>query len=272
DTDSNVTAINNTGQVVGSSTRVEYVYVCDHYCDDYGCYDDCYYSSISYTHAFLWDAAGGMVDLQNQLQPGSDATLFDAQAINDGGSIAANGLIGGRLAGFLLTPIPPGTPSISIADAPAVTEGNAGTVDAAFTVTLSAASDQIVTVDFTTAAGSAAAGSDYQPQSGTLTFTPGETSKTITVAVIGDGIVVSTETSPVHLSSPTSAVITTYPGQGTILDAAPRLSINDVTMKEGNSGLTAFAFTVTLSVAYDLPVTVGYATANGTATAGSDYQ
>src|SRR5262249_18224209 len=129
DTDSNVTAINNTGQVVGSSTRVEYVYVCDHYCDDYGCYDDCYYSSISYTHAFLWDAAGGMVDLQNQLQPGSDATLFDAQAINDGGSIAANGLIGGRLAGFLLTPIPPGTPSISIADAPAVTEGNAGMVN-----------------------------------------------------------------------------------------------------------------------------------------------
>src|SRR5262245_53360001 len=123
DTYSNATAINNTGQVVGTSTLVESVYVCDHYCDDYGCYDDCYYSSISYTHAFLWDAAGGMVDLQNQLQPGSDATLFDAQAINDGGSIAANGLIGGRLAGFLLTPIPPGTPSISIADAPAVTEG-----------------------------------------------------------------------------------------------------------------------------------------------------
>jgi hypothetical protein len=43
-------------------------------------------------------------------------------------------------------------------------------------------------------------------------------------------------------------------------------------MKEGNSGLTAFAFTVSLSVAYDVPVTVDYATATGTATAGSDYQ
>jgi large repetitive protein len=56
------------------------------------------------------------------------------------------------------------------------------------------------------------------------------------------------------------------------LDDEPSVSINDVRTKEGNSGLTAFAFTVSLSVAYDVPVTVDYATANGTATAGSDYQ
>src|SRR5206468_9197549 len=61
-------------------------------------------------------------------------------------------------------------------------------------------------------------------------------------------------------------------GQGTIVDDEPRVSINDVTRTEGNSGLTAFAFTVSLSVVYDVPVTIGYATANGTATAGSDYQ
>ena len=52
-------------------------------------------------------------------------------------------------------------------------------------------------------------------------------------------------------------------------DAAPALSIDDVTVTEGNSGTTNAVFTVSLSAAYPLAVTVNYATANGTATAGS---
>src|SRR5262249_38487383 len=52
----------------------------------------------------------------------------------------------------------------------------------------------------------------------------------------------------------------------------PTLSINDVTVVEGNSGTRSATFNVTLSAASILPVTVQYATANGTATAGSDYQ
>src|SRR5262249_34523439 len=105
--DSYANAINNDGQVVGASTIAESVYVCDYYCDEYGCYDYCYYQDYYYPRAFLWDAAGGMVDLQAQLLPGSGATLQTAKAVNDGGSLAVHAA--GRV--YLLTPIPPGTPS-----------------------------------------------------------------------------------------------------------------------------------------------------------------
>jgi hypothetical protein len=162
-------------------------------------------------------------------------------------------------------------PSITINDA-TVTEGNTATTSATFTVRLSTSYNQPVTVNFSIADGTAVAGSDYQAQSGTLTFAPGETTKIITVQVIGDRLAEPNETFSVNLSSPNNATIADGQGLGTIVDDEPRISINDVVMKEGNSGLTAFALTVSLSVAYDVPVTVDYATANGTATAGSDYQ
>jgi hypothetical protein len=57
-----------------------------------------------------------------------------------------------------------------------------------------------------------------------------------------------------------------------VVGAQPTLSINDVSLAEGNSGTTGFIFTVTLASGGSLPVTVDYATADGTATAGSDYQ
>ncbi len=77
-------------------------------------------------------------------------------------------------------------PLVSIAGA-TVVEGNTGTKSLTFTVTLSAASDAPVTVTYATADGSATiAGGDYQAATGTLTFAPGQTSKTITVLVNGD--------------------------------------------------------------------------------------
>src|SRR6185503_3618974 len=75
-------------------------------------------------------------------------------------------------------------PTLSIADV-TVTEGNTGTVNAVFTVTLSAASGQTVTFDFATQDGTALAGSDYVAVSGSRTINPGATSVTITVAVNG---------------------------------------------------------------------------------------
>src|SRR5262249_14659846 len=90
-------------------------------------------------------------------------------------------------------------PALSIGDV-AVTEGDSGTTDATFTVSLSAASGKTVTVDYATADGSAAAGDDYTAASGTLTFAPGETSKTVTVSVIGDRIDEDDETFVVNLS------------------------------------------------------------------------
>jgi chitinase len=173
----------------------------------------------------------------------------------------------------LLTPIPPGTPSVNIANAPAVIEGNTGTRTASFTVTLSAASAQTVTVAYATAGGTATAGSDFLSTSGTLTFAPGETGKTIAVQVVGDRLPEPTETFVVTLSGPTNAYIATGQGNGTIVDDEPRINITDVSKREGKKNQTTlFTFTVTLSAAYDQPVTLSFRTANGTATtADNDY-
>lgn len=166
---------------------------------------------------------------------------------------------------------PADAPSVSVNDV-SVTEGNAGTVSAIFTVSLSAAYGQPVTVHFTTADGTASAGSDYAAGSGDVTFAPGEISKSIVVAVLGDRSAEPAETFVVSLSAPVNATINDGMGAGTILDDEPRVGISDVTVAEGNVGTANATFTVRLSVAYDVPVTVGYATTGGTATAGGDYQ
>ena len=163
-------------------------------------------------------------------------------------------------------------PTISI-NSVSQAEGNAGTTPFVFTVTLSNASSQAITVNFATANGTATAGSDYTATSGALTFAPGVTTQTITVPVIGDTLNELDETFTVNLSAPANATLATATGTGNILndDAVPTLSINNVSQNEGNAGTTPFVFTVTLSAASGQPVTVNFATANGTATAGSDY-
>ncbi len=171
------------------------------------------------------------------------------------------------------SPIGDCKPDIVINDV-TVTEGNVGTVNATFTVTLSAASANTVTVDYATADGTATQPADYQSTSGTLTFNPGDLAKTITVLVNGDTLDEPGETFFVNLSSVTNGALVDNQGQGTITDndPTPSLSINDVSVAEGDSGTTAATFTVTLSTASGQIVTVNYATADNTAGAGSDYQ
>jgi len=154
-------------------------------------------------------------------------------------------------------------------------EGNAGTSNATFIVSLSNPSGLTVTVNYATADGTATvADNDYAAVSGTLTFAPGETSKTIAVTVNGDVKFEADETFTVNLSSPTNAAIGAGTGIGTIRndDTVPSVSINDVSVPEGNSGTASAVFTVTLSNPSSQTVTVNYATADGTATAaGNDY-
>jgi Calx-beta domain/FG-GAP-like repeat/FG-GAP repeat len=165
----------------------------------------------------------------------------------------------------------PAVPSLAINDV-TITEGNTGTRAATFTVTLSAASTEAVTVTYATADGTGVAGSDYEAQSGTLTFAPGETTKIIAVLVIGDRLPETNETFVVNLSSPNNATIADGQGVGTVVDDEPRISISDVTKREGRKNTTLFTFTVTLSVAYDQAVTMSFRTVDGTATTGdSDY-
>jgi hypothetical protein len=162
-------------------------------------------------------------------------------------------------------------PTISIGDV-SQAEGNAGTTNFTFSVTISATAN--ATVNFATADGTATAGSDYAANSGTVTFTSGgPLTQTVTVAVNGDTTVEPDETFFVNLSAPVGATILDGQGQGTIINddvaAVPTITINDVSQNEGNSGTTNFVFTVSLSSTAN--ATVNFATADGTATAGSDY-
>jgi hypothetical protein len=94
----------------------------------------------------------------------------------------------------------------------AVTEPLSGTVNATFTASLNVDPGQTVTVDYATANGTAQAGSDYTPASGTLSFAPGERTMTIDVAVLADSLVESSETFTLTLSSPVNGTIA---GSGT---------------------------------------------------------
>jgi hypothetical protein len=167
-------------------------------------------------------------------------------------------------------------PALAIDDV-MIGEGNVGTTVATFTVSLSAASSQTVSVQYAAGDASAsAAGGDYQAASGTLTFAPGVTSQTIAVLVNGDRLGESAESFAVYLSNSTNAYIADATGQGKILDDEPSIDIVGYSGVEGNTGTTAFTFIVALSTAYDVPVTVDHATADDdwigpSATAGVDY-
>ena len=109
-----------------------------------------------------------------------------------------------------------------------------------------------------------------------MTFAPGDTSEPVTVQTIDDALTEGDETFNVNLSSPTgNAAILDGLGVGTIPanDQEPQrqISINNVAVTEGNSGTTAATFAVTLDASSANPVTVDFATANGTATAPGDY-
>ena len=169
-------------------------------------------------------------------------------------------------------PTPP-PPAVSVSDAAAVTEGNTGSVNATFTLTLSYASNEDVVVHYETAGVTATPGSDFAAASADVVVPAGQTSATFTVAVTGDRVAESTETFAVNLTSAANATVADGQGLGAITDDEPRVSVNNASAREGNGkATTSLTFTVRLSAAYDQAVTVNFATANGTATAGSDYQ
>jgi hypothetical protein len=164
-----------------------------------------------------------------------------------------------------------GLPALSITDV-SISEGNAGTSTATFTVSLSGASANTVTVNYATANGAATAGTDYVAASGTLTFPAGSTTQSLAVTVNGDPTIEPNETFLVDLTGATNATIADGLGVGTIVnDDSPALSVNNVAVTEGDSGTASATFTVSLSAASGQTVTVNYATANDSATAGSDY-
>jgi hypothetical protein len=176
---------------------------------------------------------------------------------------------------FSLTPqaVPP--VNLTVNDV-SLNEGNAGTTSFTFTVSLSApAGPGGVTFDIATANGTAVAPGDYTAKSLTgQTIPAGSSTYSFTVLVNGDTTPETSETFLVNVTNVTGATVTDGQGQGTIVndDAAPNLTVNDVSLNEGNAGTTTFTFTVSLSAPAPAGgVTFDIATANGTATAPGDY-
>ena len=140
-----------------------------------------------------------------------------------------------------------------------------------FTVTLAPASGREVTVGYATSDGTATAPGDYTAAAdATLTFAPGETSKSVTVPIVDDDLDEEDETFTVMLSDPSGATVATDAATGTIEDDddPPELGVEDVTASEDAGDLT---FVVTLSAASGREVTVSYATSDGTAEQPADY-
>jgi len=164
-------------------------------------------------------------------------------------------------------------PVLSISDASTL-EGNSGTHTFGFTVSLSQPVATDVTFQFFTSDGTATGGSDYVARPLTnVTIPAGQTQKVVFITVNGDTTPEPDETFFVNIGNAVGATIVRTRGTGTILDDddPPTLSVNDVTLTEGNSGTRTLGFTVTLSHPWTSDVSYKFATADGTATAGSDY-
>jgi hypothetical protein len=168
--------------------------------------------------------------------------------------------------------LPPAVGNISIGDV-TITEGDAGTKLAVFTVSRTGLA--AFSVDYATQDGTATAGDDYVFTNGTLNFSLGEATKTLSVVINGDVTLELNEFFSVNLSNATNfGVIIDPQGIGTIADddkppVVGDISISDVTIAEGNSGTRIATFTVSRTGTAEF--SVDYATANGSATAGIDY-
>jgi YD repeat-containing protein len=179
-------------------------------------------------------------------------------------------------------------PVVTTHDNTADPEGDSGTQDLQYIVSLNAASGLEVRVDFVTAditcpnpfVCTARAGADYLGQNQRVTFPPGTTSQSVIVPIIGERVYepLPPETFWVKLLNPMNATVGTPPRpggwQGAIVDndTAPTVSVSDCSLVEGNSGSASCAFTVKLSNPSSREVGVSYSTAAGTATIGTDYQ
>jgi chitinase len=165
--------------------------------------------------------------------------------------------------------------SLSVADV-SVPETDAAGSSAMFHIALAQPMLQEVRVSYATSNLDATAGSDYVAKSGVAVFPPGQTSMLIHVEILGDTVPEPDEKFRFTLSDPVGAIITRAVAEGTIRDddtsgAAPMLSVSATTVIEKTGSNSEAAFRITLTPAQAQEVRVSYATADGTANAGSDY-
>jgi hypothetical protein len=163
----------------------------------------------------LYDAQGGLLASSN---PDNSLDALLEETLTVPGTyfvtVKSNGQYG-RIGHYWLNVSP--IASVSIADI-SITEGNTSQQNASFVVTLSEAMSQIVTVSFSTSNGTAIAGSDYIPQTGTITFLPGMLMQTVTILILADTQVEPDEHFLLRLSNALNANILDGEAVGAILD------------------------------------------------------
>jgi Calx-beta domain/FG-GAP-like repeat len=188
------------------------------------------------------------------------------------GTAGARVLWGTGRGGYKRTGAARPDPSLRVADL-TVSEGSGGATNAVVTVTLEPVAGTIVTVPYSTADGTALAGSDYTAVSGTLTFPAGTATRTIVIPLLPDDRDEPDEAFVVHLGTATGAPLADADAVVTITDDDPpaALSIADAAIVEGDVSSTPAMFTVALVPASGRVVTVAYATSAGSAASGVDY-
>ncbi|MBT3268226.1 hypothetical protein HN371_13790 [Candidatus Poribacteria bacterium] len=198
------------------------------------------------------------LDLTNPVTTGSTPVISDAQGV------------------ATITDDDP-APTISIDDITVLESaaGPSGTVPGTFAVTLDAASEQIVTVDFAAASGASTGAdvADFDVTSGTVTFTAGDVAEAVAVTVNGDAVDEEDQTVDVTLTNAASASGDTPAISGDAIgtltitddDPAPSITIADVSQAEGESGTSTFDFTISIDAASEKTVAVDYAVSDGTA-------
>ncbi len=220
-----------------------------------------------YSGSNLWQTGWASHDYDISSIADGQSTVYIRWAIDhSGGSVRSGFSVDDiKLTGISIN-VPP---AITISDVE-VSEGDSGPVSANFTVTLDQAASDTVTVDYATAGNSATSGTDFTAESGTVTFTPGDTSETVTVMLLGDTIDEDNETYYVNLSSPTNATITDGQGVGTITDddgpPIVTLSVDNDSISE-SGGVSTITATLSNPTAQTVTVNLGYTGTGG----GSDY-
>lgn len=164
-------------------------------------------------------------------------------------------------------------PGLSVEDA-TVVEGTGASVETQIVVTLSKPAEQPVQVSYATEPDTAGEGTDFTPVADTLSFAPGVTRQTLKIPVLGDALHEKVESFRLQLSAPVGATLAD--GTGVVLieddDPLPSVSIADLTLDEGDEGVTLARLTLTLSAPSGTEAEVTWATADGTAAEGEDYQ
>ena len=232
-------------------------------------------SDFTDTNGTLNWADGDLTDKTFKVAVSNDSLNESSETVNLTLSNPAGGASLGNPSNAVLTIADDDAqPTISISDV-SLAEGNSGPTSFSFDVTLSAASGQSVTVDYLSADGTALVGGDYQVASGTLTFAPGETTRSVSVMVNGDTQDEPTETFVVNLSNPANVTIAKGQGTGTVVNddaaAPPTIQFSQAAYGVAEQ-LGAITVTVTRSGDATKAASVDYATADGSAAQKTDFE